>query len=104
MITCLLLQLDTEEVQDLFNLGSSQKEPILSKLDHETVLVGYEYKSVVFDNSVGVPRKDYYFMWSNIPSFIGMIFSCVILGDVFVVAFANLASFFTLKVRTKICI
>ena len=40
------------EVQDLFNLGSSQKEPILSKLDHETVLVGYEYKSVVFDNLI----------------------------------------------------
>ena len=65
------MQVATEEVQDLFNVGSSQKEPLLSKLDHQTVLVGYDYKSVVFENSQGVPRKDFYLMWSNLPQFIG---------------------------------
>ena len=64
--------MNTEEVRDLFNVGSSQKDPVLSKLDHQTVLVGYENKSVVFDNSLGLPRKDYYIMWSSIPAFIGM--------------------------------
>ena len=64
-------QVKTEEVHDLFNVGSSQKVPLLSKLDHHTVLVGYDYKSVIFDNSQGQPRKDFYLMWSNVPHYIG---------------------------------
>ena len=62
----------TAGVEDLCNVGSSQKEPLLSKLDGQTVLVGYDFKSIVMEISLGQPpRKDFYLMWSNVPQFIG---------------------------------
>ncbi|XP_053398739.1 vam6/Vps39-like protein [Mercenaria mercenaria] len=65
----LLLKPETGDYKEVFSFGNSLREPLMTKIDSDCILLGYDNTSVVV-NSRAKPVKDECITWTGIPQLV----------------------------------